>query len=189
MKRKLFLLLSLLSPSLMVAQRQITVFDLESKTPVRNVMVWADHQFVDSTDYLGHVTLPRQTDTLIVSKLGYISLRIPGRLVSDTIPMLRDFSLIGEIVVYGEDRSNRLQQQVDRWTKEARVEAELRHPKTGISFDFWSLFDGKARRHRRAMRKQQAIFEQMDEDARRQNKELDPIYQAYRKALQEKSRP
>lgn len=187
--RKLTLLLCLLMPLSMMAQRKITVFDLEMKVPLRNVMVWVDHAFVDSTDYLGQVTLPRQADTLVVSKLGYISLRIPGKLVSDTIPLLRDFNQIGEVIVYGEDRSERLQQRVDNWMKVDKTEYALQHPKTGVSFDFWSLFDGSRRRKRKAMKKQRAIFEEMDEQARRNNKDLDPIYRAYRDALQEKPEP
>lgn len=163
------------------AQRQLIVFDPEVNQPVRNVMIWADHRLVDSTNYVGEAIIPEKFDTLTISKYGYVALQIPARWVSDSIPVIRNYGNIGEVIVYGNDKNReRLKNMVSEWSKEERIEYELRNPKTGIDFRLSDLFDARARRDRKNRKKMEKLFRKLDQY------ENDPIMQAYREALKEK---
>ncbi|MCI6619428.1 MAG: hypothetical protein MSD82_11305 [Prevotella sp.] len=161
------------------AQRKVIVYDLETRTPLRRVLIWADRQLADSTDYRGQAMLPARFDTLLVSRPGYIALRIPAKSVSDSIPLLSKMNSISEVIVYGEDRTKAVQAAVDRWTKEERAEYALRHPKTGVSFDLQRLFDFRGRRARKQRKRMEQLFRQTDA------RENDPIIRAYRATIKE----
>ena len=180
MKKSLLiaLLAMLVSTTMVHAQRRIIVFDPEINEPVRAVTVWADHHKADTTNILGQVTIPAQFDTLYVSKSGYVALRIPRVYVEDSIPLIRDYNHIGEVVVYAE-RSTNLDNAVRRWTKEEQTEVELRNPITGIGFNMSDLLNRRQRRDRKHARQLEKIFKQMDNDD-------SPIIQSYRRALRKK---
>lgn len=157
------------------AQRRIMLFDPELNTPIRNFKVWTDNK-TDSTNIFGEVVLPEKFDTLILSKPGYIALRIPAKLVEDTIPVIKDYNKIGEVVVYGS-RQDDFNEAVRRWTKEDKTEAELRNPITGIDFNLSDLLNKKRRNDKRNSKRFAKIFQRMDED------DNDPIIHSYRRAL------
>ena len=124
MKKRLLiaLLAMLVSTMALHAQRRIIVFDPELSEPVRAVTVWPDHNKADTTNILGQVSIPEKFDTLYISKSGYVALRIPRAYVEDSIPLIRDYNHIGEVVVYGE-KSDNLDNAVKHWTKEEQTEA------------------------------------------------------------------
>lgn len=179
-KRLLIAFLAMFISTMMHAQRRIIVFDPEINEPVRAVTVWADHNKADTTNILGQVTIPARFDTLYVSKSGYVALRIPRVYVEDSIPVIRDYNHIGEVVVYAE-RSTNLDNAVHRWTKEDKTEIELRHPITGIGFNMSDLFNRRQRRDRKHAKKMAELFKQMDHDE-------SPIIQSYRRALRKKTK-
>ena len=76
----------------LAAQRRITVYDLDSKRPLRSARVWTNTNYSDTTDYLGHCLIPEKFDTLVVSKPGYMPSRIPFHMVGDTIPLLSNYN-------------------------------------------------------------------------------------------------
>ncbi len=134
MLRPLTLSLLLLVVQGAVAQRKITVYDLDSKRPLRSVKVWTNTNYSDTTDYLGHCLIPEKFDTLVVSKPGYMPSRIPYYMVGDTIPLLSDYNRLDEVVVYGEDKSKKLNENIKGWTYQDPVEYALQHPVYGFSF-------------------------------------------------------
>lgn len=178
-KRILFFLALLCLPLAMArAQRHIIVFDAEVSRPLSDVMVsWANGK-ADSTNIFGEVSLPERVDTLTLRKSGYVTLHIPEKWMEDSIPMIRDYNNLGEVVVYGEDHDP-IAEKARQWTKEDRVEMELRHPITGIEFNIADLFNGQRRRDRKHARRLEKVFREMDADA-------DPVVQSYRRALKAK---
>lgn len=161
------------------AQRRITVYDPEAGRPLREALVSTSYAKADTTDIFGGVWVPQKFDTLVVSKAGYVSLRIPYQWVVDTIPLIRDYHQIHEVVVYAS-RSDDFQRAVKRWTKAEQAEAELRNPITGIGFNLDEVFDKKRRRDRKNAKRLEKIFRQLDADDR------DPIIHSYREALKDK---
>ncbi len=170
------LLLSLLPLEQANAQRHVMVYDPEVNRPVQGFHVWADKQKGDTTNVFGIAEVPEKFDTLFLVKPGYIALRIPARLAADTIPVIKDYNSIGEVVVYGS-QSDDFKKAVNRWTKEDKVEMQLQHPITGIDFNLADLLSPKSRRDHRNAKKMAKIFKRMDED------DNDPIIHAYRMAM------
>ncbi len=170
------LLFSLLPLRQANAQRHIMVYDPEISRPVQGFHVWADKQKADTTNVFGSVEVPEKFDTLFLVKPGYVALRIPAKYATDTIPVIRDYNNIGEVVVYGSQSDN-FKKAVNKWTKEDRIEMALQHPITGIDFNLSDLLSSKRRRDHRNAKKMAKIFKRMD-DA-----DNDPIIHAYRKAL------
>lgn len=170
-------IMTLLPIERLAAQRSITIYDLETNMPVRGFHIWTDKQKPDTTNMFGNVALPEKFDTLLLTKPGYIALRIPSKLVKDTIPVIRDYNHVGEVVVYG-NRQNEFQEAVKRWSKQDRTELQLRHPITGIEFNLSDILDAKKRRDKRNAKKMAKIFNRMDAT------DDDPIIHSYRRALQ-----
>lgn len=161
-----------------VSQHKVTVYDPELQRPVEGVTVWGGG-VSDTTNVFGEAHVAQGVDTLMLGKAGYITLRIPSRWMADTIPMLRDAFGIGEVVVYGTDGRTRFQDVVSGWTKEQRVEYELRHPITGISFDAAALLSRRQRRERKQRRRLEKLFRRMDAEG------TNPFVQSYRRALEQ----
>lgn len=127
-KRLIVAIIALLMPlTVLRAQRFITIFDLEVNQPVRGVSVGIDYNKADTTNVYGQVFIPAKFDTLFIKKSGYVALRIPCKYVEDSIPLIRDYHHIGEVVVYAE-RSKELDQAVHRWVKEDKTEVEAAPP-------------------------------------------------------------
>lgn len=165
--------------SLLHAQRRIMVYDPEINKPMRDVLVWTSYGKPDTTNILGNVWLPEKFDTLVINKSGYVALRIPYKWVEDTIPMIRDYNHIGEVVVYA-NRDNDFERAVARWVKADRTEMELRNPITGIGFNFSDLFDKQRRKDKKNAKKLEKIFRQLDSE------DNNPIIHSYREALRDK---
>lgn len=159
------------------AQRHIITYDPELNEPVKDVLVWADHQKAYSTSLIGEVRIPDRFDTLHINKPGYVSLSIPASVVADSIPLIQDYKNIGEVVVQGVYQNKQLAENVKRWTKEAKKEFALRHPITGYSFSLADCIDPRLRRIKKQTKKLEKIFKRMDAEGN------DPIIQAYRKAI------
>lgn len=184
MKTVLMIILSLLPFASVSAQRRITVYDPETNKPLRDVLISTDYNKADTTSYLGSMRVPEKFDTLRISKPGYVALRIPYQWVEDTIPMIRDYHHISEVVVYASRRDD-FQRAVKRWTEADRAEEQLRNPITGIGFNLDELFNKQKRRDKKNAKKLEKIFKQLDAD------DNDPIIHSYREALKDKlgSRP
>jgi hypothetical protein len=161
MQRLLLFLFFTLSALSLHAQRSIVVYNL------------------DTTNYLGRCSLPEQFDTLVVSKPGFLAARLPRKLVTDSIPLLPNAHRLSEVVVYGSDLSKRLNESVNQWTKAAAT--SVPQP-SGYSFDFFSLFDGRARRHARQRKELEKAFKKMN------TYDEDPIINAYKKTQEELKR-
>lgn len=173
------LLLALLPLLPLHAQRRVLMYDPETNKPLDKVTVWTDYNKPDTTNILGQVWLPEKFDTLRISKSGYVSLRIPSQWVEDTIPLIRDYHHIGEVVVYA-NRDTDFERAVKRWAKADRVETELQNPITGIGFNLSDLIDKQRRHDKKNAKKMEKIFRQLDEE------DNNPIIHSYREALKDR---
>lgn len=106
-------------------------------------------------------------------------MRIPYQWVEDTIPMLRDYHNINEVIVYA-NRGDDFQRAVKRWTEADKTEVELRNPITGIGFNLSDLLSKQRRRDKKNAKRLEKIFNQLDSD------DNDPIIHSYREALRDK---
>lgn len=172
----IFIFLWLLIPGPVSAQRHILVFDPELRQPLKGALVSIDRQQTDTTNLLGEAVIPERFDTLVISKAGYITLTIPQKYVEDSIPVIKKFNAIDEVVVYGITSDNRGKWGI-RWTKADRIEYELNNPITGIRFSLASLLSSSARREKKKLRHLRNLFNRLD------GSNTHPIISAYRKAF------
>lgn len=159
------------------AQRHIMLYDPELNQPVQGFRIWTGRLPSDTTNVFGKAAIPEKFDTLLLSKPGYIALRIPSNLVKDTIPVIKDYNSIGEVVVYANRKSD-FQEAVRKWTKEDRVEIALQHPITSINFNLSELLSAKRRRDKHNAKRMAKLFDRMDKT------DDDPIIHSYRRAFQ-----
>ena len=177
MKKSLIITLLLAASTTTQAQRRIIAYDPELNEPVKDALVWVDHEQAASTNQFGEIQIPDKFDTLHVNKPGYVSVCIPAEVAADSIPLIHDYKNIGEVVVQGVYHNKQLAESVKRWTKEAKKEFELRHPITGYSFSLADSIDPRLRRIKKQTKKLEKIFKRMDAEGN------NPIIHAYRKAL------
>ena len=178
MKKFCFIFLSLwfLLGASLKAQRHILVFDPELRQPLKGVTITIDKQRVDTTNWLGDAVIPERFDTLVVSKTGYITLTIPQKWVEDSIPVIKKFNAVDEVVVYGNVMDNREKWGI-RWTKADRIEYELNNPVTGIKFSLASLLSSRARKEKKQLRHLRNLFNRLDVN------NTHPIIGAYRRVF------
>lgn len=131
MRYFLILLFTILSASNIMGQRKIVVFNLETKTPLRNVKVWTSDGKSDSTNYMGQCLIPEKFDTLTVSKPGFLAIRIPFAQVKDSIALLSNYHRLDEVTVYGTNYSKKIQTNINKWTAYDKTEYALEHPASG----------------------------------------------------------
>lgn len=136
-------------------ERTIVVADMETHTPVRQVLVFLPNRESVRTNYRGEFVL--RTDSFELLRLRhpkYHELRVtPAELArEDTLLLLPREHSVGEVVVYGHNKTdqaklNAFHNQLQNGMVE---ELRARAKKPGVNFDFGELtdFKGRARRKR-----------------------------------------
>ena len=89
MKKSLIITLLLAASTTTQAQRRIIAYDPELNEPVKDALVWVDHEQAASTNQFGEIQIPDKFDTLHVNKPGYVSVCIPAEVAADSIPLSR----------------------------------------------------------------------------------------------------
>ena len=155
-------------------RRKLVVVDIETKVPMRNVIVSTKAGYRDTTNWRGICYVPAEFDTLTVFKHNYIPERILAKELKDTTSLIPAGSAISEVTVWGK---NDINQQIKRGVGYN----PLPSPKSGVigSFDLANILDRRGRRDRKHLRIVRQKFQEMDTTG-------DPIVDAYNKAMEEK---
>lgn len=176
----LFLLFLSLSPVLARAQdsiahqRKLVVADIETRVPMRGVIVSLKNGYRDTTNWRGICYVPATFDTLTVYKPNYIPERLVQNELKDSTYLIPAGSAISEVTVWGK---NNIQDNVDSWRKYT----PLPDPSSGgFSFDLAKMLDRRGRRDQKHLRKVRHKFSEMDASE-------DPIERAYQQALDEEA--
>lgn len=179
MKRIVFLLLCIIAISAhaqvdSLAPRKLVVADIETRVPMRGVIVSTKSGYRDTTNWRGVCYVPAKFDTLTISKVNYIAERILPSELRDSTFLIPAGSAISEVTVWGKDG---IEDKVKGWT--AGMPQQLPDPKTGRigSFDLGNMLDRRAHRDRKHLRNVQQKFSEMDKY------DDDPIVNAYMKAM------
>ena len=151
--------------------RRLVVCDIETKVPMRSVIVSTETGYRDTTNWRGICKVPAKFDTLTVFKHGYIPERLVVSDLRDSTFLIPEGTGIGQVTVWGK---NHIKDNVNEWKRNTPVSA----PSSGtvsIGFDFANMLDKRGRKHLRITREK---FQEMDNSG-------DPIVNAYNKALEE----
>ena len=177
MYRLLLLAILLLAVTHITAQQKqhrLVVCDIETRVPMRGVIVSTENGYRDTSNYRGICYVPDDFDTLVISKANYLSEVMFRKDLKDTTYLIPDGKSIGEVTVWGKTT---IKDKVDRWKRNTTV----LNPSSGLSFDFANILDKRGRRDRKHLRITKEKFKEMDDSE-------DPIEKAYNQAMEEQQR-
>lgn len=182
--RFLFPLLSalLLLTNSSASAQKIMVCDLETRVPLRDVIVYSDQNFRSKTDYRGICNVPATFNKLTFTKKGYNQETLTfNEVVSDTVFLVSESHRLDVVTIYGKHMVNG-----DSLRNIIPYTDVLHSRKTGFVdgafvFDFANIIDLKSKRDRKDRKKTLEAFRKMDEAQ-------DPIARAYEETMREKAR-
>lgn len=156
-------------------QRKLVVADMETRVPMRGVIVSTQDGYRDTTNWRGVCYVPQTFDTLTVYKPNYIPERLVQKELKDSTYLIPAGSAISEVTVWGK---NDLQDGINAWIGGQSL--PLPDPSTGVigRFDLSNMLDRRGRRDRRHLRRLQQRFSEIEQSE-------DPIVRAYEQALAE----
>ena len=123
--RKL-LILSLLATSASAEVQQYVVADMESRAPIRDVLIHTDDNQDTRSDWDGTFSLHEGFGKINLSHLNYEKRYIlKSELKGDTIWLMPNMNALREVVIYGERRFDNRMAEMWKSTKEQTVDAQL----------------------------------------------------------------
>lgn len=157
------------------SQRKLVVADIETRVPMRGVIVSTRDGYRDTTNWRGICHVPQEFDTLTVYKANYIPERIVLAELKDSTYLIPAGSAISEVTVWGK---NSLQDNIKAWIGNQPL--PLPDGSAGVvgSFDLSGLLDRRTRRDQKHLRKVRQKFTEIEQSE-------DPIVRAYEEALAE----
>lgn len=174
--RTLYIICLQLLSSGLLAQRQMVVVNVESKVPIREVIVSADNGREMRTSWDGLFEVPDSFERIDFRHPDFEHrYMLTSELLGDTIFLIPNTNALREVVIYGERRFDKRMTSMMQNTPQQKLDAVLERIKipTGfnpIGFALW-IYDLTMRqkvedrqRRKRALkdvRKQEADYEQM----------------------------
>lgn len=174
--RTLYIICLQLLSSGLLAQRQMVVVNVESKVPIREVIVSADNGREMRTSWDGLFEVPDSFERIDFRHPDFEHrYMLTSELLGDTIFLIPNTNALREVVIYGEQRFDKRMTSMMQSTPQQKLDAVLERIKipTGfnpIGFALW-IYDLTMRqkvedrqRRKRALkdvRKQEADYEQM----------------------------
>ena len=174
--RTLYIICLQLLSSGLLAQRQMVVVNVESKVPIREVIVSADNGLEMRTSWDGLFEVPDSFERIDFRHPDFEHrYMLTSELLGDTIFLIPNTNALREVVIYGERRFDKRMTSMMQSSPQQKLDAVLERIKipTGfnpIGFALW-IYDLTMRqkvedrqRRKRALkdvRKQEADYEQM----------------------------
>lgn len=162
--RLLILLTLTLLPFSLLAQRQVAVYNLETHLPERDVVLYTDGGYADTTDYRGLAIAPDSFNILTFRKSGFTPVGVTPEELTDTVYMLPSLNAIDEVTVWGEN-----QESIGKMEEGARVrnlddELQEAYDKRGViaEFDLSKMLDRRSRRDAKHRKKARQVIKELD---------------------------
>ncbi|MGI6243493.1 MAG: hypothetical protein ACOYJK_08185 [Prevotella sp.] len=159
--------------------KKLVVADIETKVPIRDVIVITENGYQDTTNYRGICYIPETFDTLTVYKADYLTEKLLRKEIKDSTFLIPNNKRISEVTVWGKDRATQLQENADKWS---RQNGQLPDPgdAAAATFDFAKMLDAGYRKDQKTLRKNRKLFKKMDKY------DDDPIIDAYKKEIEKR---
>ena len=120
------LILSLLATSASAEVQQYVVADMESRAPIRDVLIHTDDNQDTRSDWDGTFSLHEGFGKINLSHLNYEKRYIlKSELKGDTIWLMPNMNALREVVIYGERRFDNRMAEMRKSTKDQTVDAQL----------------------------------------------------------------
>lgn len=160
--------------------RKFVVADIETRVPIRDVIVITETGYQDTTNYRGICYIPQTFDTLTVYKANYLTEKLLHKEVKDSTFLIPNSKRISEVTVWGKDRTTLLQENVDKWSQQNGQLPDPGKPAATIGLDFAKMLDKRYRKDQKTLRKNRKLFKEMD------TYDDDPIVNAYKKEMEKR---
>lgn len=120
------LILSLLATSASAEVQQYVVADMESRAPIRDVLIHTDDNQDTRSDWDGTFSLHEGFGKINLSHLNYEKRYIlKSELKGDTIWLMPNMNALREVVIYGERRFDNRMAEMRKSTMDQSVDAQL----------------------------------------------------------------
>lgn len=174
--RTLYFICLLMLPSGFWAQQQMVIVNIESKVPVRDVIVNADDGREVRTSWDGLFEVPDSFQRIDFRHPDFEHRYVlKSELLGDTIFLIPNTNALREVVIYGERRFDKRMTQMLRSSPEKSLDSQLANIKipegfNPIAFALWvydltmrqKVEDRQRRKHAlKNVRKQEVEYEQM----------------------------
>lgn len=160
--------------------KKFVVADIETRVPIRDVIVITETGYQDTTNYRGICHIPQTFDTLTVYKTNYLTEKLLLKEVKDSTFLIPNSKRISEVTVWGKDRTTLLQEKVDKWSRQNGQLPDPSKPAATIGLDFAKMLDKRYRKDQKTLRKNRKLFKEMD------TYDDDPIVNAYKKEMEKR---
>ena len=140
------LILSLLATSVSAEAQQFVVADMESRVPIRDVIIHTDDNQDTTSKWDGTFNLKEGYQKIMFSHLNYEKRYVlKSELKGDTIFLMPNMNALREVVVYGERRFDKRLAEMMKSRPDQSLDAQLARIKVPagfnpIAFAFW-LYD------------------------------------------------
>lgn len=162
---KRFLIVWLLLTWIMTihAQRTCVVADMESRKPIKNVLIMTDTHHAARTNLYGYFAMQYAFDSATVSHPSFHSTKVKRTALPDTIFLLKKMNLLQEVTIYGVDKQKHSLAFHQKAAQNAAAGAPRRSSGTiSLTFDFADMLDRRKRHDRKVLKKLEKIFKEMD---------------------------
>lgn len=146
--------------STMQGQRIVTVCDMETRMPLRDVAIVTAEKYRDTTDYQGTCHLPASLTEATFMRHGYIAYTARAENLADTVMLLPAMNALTEVVVWGKDLRNNAVKSFSEAIREAA--ASVPRQQSAASFDFANMLDRRGRRDKSHLKKAKEILKEWD---------------------------
>ena len=161
MSRILLITTLFLWPLSMFAQRHLTILDMDTSLPIRDVSVRVDQEHAVQTDYLGRVDVPVVFDSITFSHVRYEHEHLALKEVGDTMYLLPIEHMLPEVHVNAA--SPEMLALFKGWAMAGAMIGAAEAPRGVASFDFASMLDRRGRRDKKHLERAKKILKEWDE--------------------------
>lgn len=162
MKQFVVFFFLILLPLQTMAQRRITVVDMDTSLPVKGVSVKVGGGQISVTDHAGHVDIPIVFESIVFSHIMYEPEHLTMTEVGDTMFLLPKNHLLPEVTVTELDP--RIKGLISGWVRQGamRGAAEVPRATVSYSFDFADMLDRRGRRDRKHLERARKVLKEWD---------------------------
>ena len=181
---KLSLIVLLLASSACAEAQQFVVADMESRVPIRDVLIHTNDNQDTKTKWDGTFSLKEGFDRIMFSHLNYEKRYVlKSELKGDTIWLMPNMHALREVVIYGERRFDNRMAQMMATRPDQNLDAQLARIKIPAGFNplgfvkfvydktFRKSVEARKRRKKalKEVRRQEAEYQQRWDDLEQKN--------------------
>ena len=132
------------------AQLSAVVYDMETRRCIPDVKVYINPRGTVMTDRYGRFVITGKCNSITLSHGSYEALSLARSSVRDTIWLLPKMRRLDEVVIYGKKPKPGF--DIGEATRRAAAGTGIKGG-SGTNFDFFSIFNPKARKHAKRRKK------------------------------------